>query len=108
MPKPNPTAKMSRFLRNWRPAIALRLWSSTCVRAIWVMSNSWDHEKVPGKDQIVEIRAVDGRLHVARKAKHPDEWEPPYEPYDTYGPGETYETSEFNTDDEADASSVTE
>ncbi len=53
-----------------------------------VTSNSWDHEKVLGKDQIVEIRAVDGRLHVARKAKHPDEWDPPVEHYDPYGPGD--------------------
>ncbi len=61
----------------------------------------------PG-EQVLEIRSVSGRLHVARKAKHPDEWDPPNEPYDTYGPGETYETCEFNTDDEADASSVDE
>ena len=30
---------------------------------------------------------VDGRLHVARKVRKPDEWDPPIEPYDPYGPG---------------------
>ncbi len=66
-----------------------------------VTSNSWDHEKVLGKDQIVKIRAVDGRLHVARKAKHPDEWDPPIAPYDPYGPGSTEDV--FTDEDDASA-----
>ena len=37
---------------------------------------------------MIEVRNVDGRLHVARKERHPDEWDPPIEPYDPYGPGE--------------------
>jgi hypothetical protein len=48
---------------------------------------SWDGEKVILRDQVLEVRNVDGRLHVARKLRHPDEWDPPYEPYDPYGPG---------------------
>jgi len=36
-----------------------------------------DGEKVILKDQVLEVRNVDGRLHVARKAKKPDEWDPP-------------------------------
>jgi hypothetical protein len=27
-------------------------------------------------------------LHVARKERRLDEWDPPIEPYDCYGPGE--------------------
>jgi hypothetical protein len=27
-------------------------------------------------------------LYVARKERRPDEWDPPIEPYDPYGPGE--------------------
>jgi hypothetical protein len=34
------------------------------------------------------VRNVDGRLHVARKERRPDEWGPPIAPYDPYGPGE--------------------
>jgi hypothetical protein len=26
-------------------------------------------------------------LHIARKPQKPDEWDPPIEPYDPYGPG---------------------
>jgi hypothetical protein len=37
---------------------------------------------------VLELRNVDGRLHVARKERRPDEWDPPIEPYDPYGPGE--------------------
>ena len=38
---------------------------------------------------MLEVRNVDGRVHVARKERHNDEWDPPIEPYDPYGPGET-------------------
>jgi hypothetical protein len=50
-----------------------------------VTSGSWDGERVILKDQVLKVRNVDGRLHVARKAKKPDEWDPPYKPY---GPGQ--------------------
>jgi hypothetical protein len=33
------------------------------------------------------VRNVSGRLHVARKERHPDEWDRPVEAYDPYGPG---------------------
>jgi hypothetical protein len=36
---------------------------------------------------VLEVRNVDGRLHVARKPRHHDEWDPWVEPYDPYGPG---------------------
>ena len=38
-------------------------------------------------DQVLEVRNVDGRLHIARKPREYDEWDPYYEPYDPYGPG---------------------
>ena len=56
---------------------------------IRVTSGSWEGEKVILKDQVLEIRNVDGRLYVARKAKKPDEWDPPIPAYDPYGPGVT-------------------
>jgi hypothetical protein len=56
---------------------------------IRVTSGSWDGEKVILKGQVLEIRNVDGRLYVARKAKRPDEWDPPIPVYDPYGPGVT-------------------
>ena len=30
---------------------------------------------------------VNGSLHVARKERHPDQWDVPTAPYDPYGPG---------------------
>jgi hypothetical protein len=44
---------------------------------IRVTSGSWEGEKVILKDQVLEVRNVDGRLYVSRKAKKPDEWDPP-------------------------------
>jgi hypothetical protein len=37
---------------------------------------------------MLEVRNVDGRLHVARKTRQHDEWDPCVPPYDPYGPGE--------------------
>ena len=53
---------------------------------IRVTSGSWDGEKVILRDQVLEVRKVDGRLHVARKPRHHDEWGPYVPPYDPYGP----------------------
>jgi hypothetical protein len=39
------------------------------------------------RDQVIEVRKVDGRLHVARKPRHHDEWDPYVPPSDPYGPG---------------------
>jgi hypothetical protein len=56
-----------------------------------VTSTSWDGEKVLMRDQVLEVRyaSADGRLHIARKLKHHDDWDLPNEPYDPYGPGVT-------------------
>jgi hypothetical protein len=50
------------------------------------------------KDQVIEVRHAnaEGRLHVARKTKAPDEWDPPVPVYDPYGPGTS--TDEFIDD----------
>ena len=50
-------------------------------------SASWDGAKVILKDQVLEVRNVEGRLQVRRKNRHHDDWDPAYEPYDPYGPG---------------------
>ncbi len=52
-----------------------------------VTSGSWEREKVFARSEVLEIRNVEGRLHVARKPRHHDEWDPPIAPYDPYGPG---------------------
>jgi hypothetical protein len=52
-----------------------------------VTSRSWDGEKVFLRDQVLEVRNVDGRLHIARKPRGYDEWDPYVPPYDPYGPG---------------------
>jgi hypothetical protein len=46
-----------------------------------VTSGSWEGEKVFLRDQVLEVRCVDGRLHVARKARNHDEWDVRVEPY---------------------------
>jgi hypothetical protein len=53
-----------------------------------VTSSGWDGEKVLAPDQVLKVRNANGRLHVARKERHPDEWDRPVEPYDPYGPGD--------------------
>jgi hypothetical protein len=37
--------------------------------------------------QVLEVRNIDGRLHIARGARHYDEWDPYVPPYDPHGPG---------------------
>jgi hypothetical protein len=48
-----------------------------------------DGEKVFFKDQVLKVwhANADARLHVARKTKALDEWDPPIPVYDPYGPG---------------------
>jgi hypothetical protein len=66
---------------------------------IRVKLSTWADEKVILKDEVLEVRNVDGRLHIARKARKPDEWDPPTPVYDPYGPGTGEEDlSEFVTD----------
>jgi hypothetical protein len=52
-----------------------------------VLLGTWASEKVILKDEVLEVRNVDGRLQVARKVRKPDEWDPPIPAYDPYGPG---------------------
>jgi len=51
-----------------------------------VTSTLWEDAKVFGRDQVLEVRNVDGRLQIARKEREPDERDPPVEAYDPYGP----------------------
>jgi hypothetical protein len=52
-----------------------------------VTAGSWEGEKVFARSEVLEVRNVDGPLHVARKPRHHDEWDPPITPYDPYDPG---------------------
>jgi hypothetical protein len=63
-----------------------------------VTSGSWDGEKVFFRDQVLEVRCVEGRLHVARKPRQYDEWDPYVEPYDPYGPGASVSDDSFKDD----------
>jgi hypothetical protein len=40
-----------------------------------VTSGSWDGAKVILRDQALEVRCVDGRLHIVRKPRGYDEWD---------------------------------
>jgi hypothetical protein len=50
-----------------------------------------DGKKVFLKDQVLEAPNVEGRLHVSRKERRPDEWDPPVEEYEPYGPGASHD-----------------
>ena len=50
-----------------------------------VTSGSWDHDKVLFREEVLEVRCVDGRLHVSRKVRKPDEWDRPVEAYSIAG-----------------------
>jgi hypothetical protein len=39
-------------------------------------SNGWVHERVFAHDQVLEVRWVIGSLHVARKGRNHDKWNP--------------------------------
>ncbi len=43
------------------------------------------------RDRVLEDTGVDSRLHVARKDRRPDEWDPPIEPHALYGPGNDFD-----------------
>jgi hypothetical protein len=45
----------------------------------------WPEPKVILRNEVLEIRNVEGRLHLARKIRSHDEWDPKVEPYDPYG-----------------------
>jgi len=47
----------------------------------------WNEAKAVLRDQVIEIRAKDGKIRVALKERAHDEDDPPVEPYDPYGPG---------------------
>jgi hypothetical protein len=63
-----------------------------------VTSGSWDGEKVILRDQVLEVRNVEGRIHVARKPRHYDEWDRYVAPYDPYGPGQSVSADAFIDD----------
>lgn len=54
---------------------------------IRVTSSSLVDDKVILPDQVLEVRSLDGRMRVARKARLPDAGDPPKTPstYDPYG-----------------------
>jgi hypothetical protein len=41
-----------------------------------------------------------GWLHIARKVRYHDEWDPKVEPYDPYGPGQPIIQDDGNLEDE--------
>ena len=55
-----------------------------------VTSGSWDREKVFFRDQVLAVGNVEGRIHIARKERRHDEWDPPIPRYDPHGPGDEF------------------
>jgi hypothetical protein len=42
------------------------------------------------RGEMLEIRNVDGVLHIARKRRYHDEWDPPVPVYDRCWPGDEF------------------
>jgi len=53
-----------------------------------VTSRHWEVAKVRGRNEVLGPQHQ-RPLHVVRKQRRPDEWDPPIEPYDPYGPGDS-------------------
>ena len=63
---------------------------------IRVNASSWDAPKVILAGEVLEVRAVEGRLRLARKVREYDEKHQPVEPYDPYGPGDVLVAGEVS------------
>jgi hypothetical protein len=42
------------------------------------------------RHQVLEVRNIEGHIHLARKPRRYDEWDPPIPVYDPYGPGDEF------------------
>src|SRR5437868_15301215 len=51
-------------------------------------TSAWGDAKVQLHNEVLEVRAIDGQLRLARKERFHDDGDLPVEPYDPYGPGE--------------------
>jgi hypothetical protein len=80
-------ARLPRSVRSHHRRGRGRSAQTLSASKIRVTSILWEDAKVIGKHEVLEVRNVDDRLHIARKARRPDEWDPPIEPRDPYGPG---------------------
>ena len=78
-----PTAVLEKLATSEKATIVIERQPDGKMR---VTSGSWDGAKVILRDQALELRCVDGRLHIARKPRGYDEWDPYVPPYDPYGP----------------------
>ncbi len=58
--------------------------------------------------KVLEVRRLDGPLHVAGKRRRPDEWDAPVEPYDPYGPGASGNDFDVITEEPATRDAVNE
>lgn len=55
---------------------------------IRINSSCWADPQVILKGEVFEVRAIDGRLRLARKPHDHDDGDLPVPAYDPYGPGE--------------------
>ena len=52
-------------------------------------TSAWGDAKVLLRDEVLEVRVIDGQLRLACKERSTTTGDPPVEPYDPYGPGVT-------------------
>jgi hypothetical protein len=60
---------------------------------IRVTSKFWEDAKMIGRGEVLEIRNVEGRLHIARRPLPHGEWGRPVEPRDCSGAAEPIDES---------------
>jgi hypothetical protein len=80
--------RSKKFWIAWRRARRPRSSLSAPDGKMRVTSSSWGRREGDLRDQVLGVPNVDNRLHIARKPQKPDEWGPPNEPHDPYGPGQ--------------------
>jgi hypothetical protein len=61
-------------------------------------TSAWGDAKVLLRNEVLEVRTIDGQLRLAQKERFHDDGEPPIEQYDPYGP---HVTGARNTKDES-------
>jgi len=69
----NPPPVLERLATSDKATLVIERQTDGKMR---VTSGSWDGGKLIWRDQVVEVRNVDGSLQLTRKSRHHDEWDP--------------------------------
>jgi hypothetical protein len=68
--------------------------------------STWTDTQIVLKDQVLEVRNVNGQLRISKKVRRYDEKDPYVEPYDPYGPGTAADIQKFLDEEPATRDAV--